>query len=151
MFHPFRFSMHTSYIFLISDVCNMPHSYHPPLSDNSSNNWQTVRITMLLIMQFPTASSYFSLLGPNILLNILFTNSINLCSSLNARSQVLHLNKSSSKNYVGYSQSKYRPHISLAHPRDCHFAHVQWLPLATEKLQMPFCEIRVMLMFVPVC
>ena len=27
--------------------------------------------------------------------------------------------------YVGYSESKYRPRISLAHPRDCHFAHVQ--------------------------
>jgi len=28
-------------------------------------------------------------------------------------------------NYVGYSESKYRLRISLAHPRDCHFAHVQ--------------------------
>jgi len=27
--------------------------------------------------------------------------------------------------YVGYSESKYRLRISLAHPRDCHFAHVQ--------------------------
>jgi len=27
--------------------------------------------------------------------------------------------------YVGYSESKYRLLISLAHPRDCHFAHVQ--------------------------
>ena len=26
---------------------------------------------------------------------------------------------------VGYSESKYRLRISLAHPRDCHFAHVQ--------------------------
>jgi len=26
--------------------------------------------------------------------------------------------------YVGYSESKYRLRISLAHPRDCHFAHV---------------------------
>jgi len=28
-------------------------------------------------------------------------------------------------NYVGYSESRYRLRISLAHPRDCHFAHVQ--------------------------
>ena len=28
-------------------------------------------------------------------------------------------------NYVGYSSSKYRLRISRAHPRDCHFAHVQ--------------------------
>jgi len=27
--------------------------------------------------------------------------------------------------YVGYSESKYRLRISLAHPRDCHFSHVQ--------------------------
>ena len=27
--------------------------------------------------------------------------------------------------YVGYSESKYRLRISLRHPRDCHFAHVQ--------------------------
>jgi len=27
--------------------------------------------------------------------------------------------------YVGYSESKHRLRISLAHPRDCHFAHVQ--------------------------
>jgi len=26
--------------------------------------------------------------------------------------------------YVGYSESKYRLRISLAHPRDCHFEHV---------------------------
>jgi len=67
MFHAFRFSTDTSYAFLISDMCYMPHSYHPPLFDYSSNHWQTVQIVKLLIMKFPTASSYFSLLGPNIL------------------------------------------------------------------------------------
>jgi len=49
--------------------------------------------------------------------------------------------------YVGYSESKYRLRISLAHPRDCHFAHVQGLHLSIEKSQMSFC---VMFMFVPV-
>ena len=52
--------------------------------------------------------------------------------------------------YVGYSESKYRLRISLAHPPDCHFAHVQWLPLSIEKPQTPFREISVMFMFVPV-
>ena len=52
--------------------------------------------------------------------------------------------------YVGYSESKYRLRISLAHPRDCHFAHAQWLPLSIVKPQAPFREIRVMFMFVPV-
>jgi len=34
-------------------------------------------------------------------------------------------NKLLNTKYVGYSGSKYRLRISLAHPRDCHFAHVQ--------------------------
>ena len=54
------------------------------------------------------------------------------------------------KTYVGYSESKYRLRISLAHPRDCPFAYLQWLPLPVEKPQTPFREIRVMFMFVPV-
>ena len=52
--------------------------------------------------------------------------------------------------YVGYSKSKYRLRIFLAHPRGCQFAHVQWLPVSIEKSQTPFREIRVMFMFVPV-
>ena len=52
--------------------------------------------------------------------------------------------------YEAYSESKYRLRISLAHPRDCHFAHVQRLPLSIQKPQTPFREIRVMFMFVPV-
>ena len=52
--------------------------------------------------------------------------------------------------HVGYSESKYRLRISLAHPRDCQFAHVQWLPVSIEQPKTPFREIRVMFMFVPV-
>jgi len=52
--------------------------------------------------------------------------------------------------YVGYSESMYRLRTSLEHPRDCHFAHVQWLPLSIEKPHTPFREIRRMFMFVPV-
>ena len=40
--------------------------------------------------------------------------------------------------YVGYSESKYRLRISPALPRVCNFAHVQWLPLSTDKQQTPF-------------
>jgi len=50
--------------------------------------------------------------------------------------------------YVGYSESRSRLRVSLAHPRDCHFAHVQWLPLSFEKPQTPFREILIMFMFV---
>jgi len=49
---------------------------------------------------------------------------------------------------VGYSESKYRLRISLAHHRGCHFAHVQRFPLSVEKPQTPFREIRIMFMFV---
>ena len=35
------------------------------------------------------------------------------------------MNSSNIYKYIGYSESKYRLHISLAHPRDCPFAHVQ--------------------------
>jgi len=52
--------------------------------------------------------------------------------------------------YVGYSESKNRLRISLAHPLDCYFTHVQRLPLSIEKPQAPFREIRIMFMFVPV-
>ena len=52
--------------------------------------------------------------------------------------------------YVGYSESKYRLRISFARPRDCHFAHVQWLSISIEKPQTPIREIRLMFMFVPV-
>ena len=51
---------------------------------------------------------------------------------------------------VGYSKSKCRLRISLAHPRDCQFAHVQWLPLSIEKPHSPFREIRIMFIFVAV-
>jgi len=52
--------------------------------------------------------------------------------------------------YVGYLESKYHLRISLMHLQECHFAHVQGLPLSVEKLQTPFHEICFMFMFVPV-
>jgi len=52
--------------------------------------------------------------------------------------------------YVGFLESKYLLRISLVHPPDCHFARVHWLPLSIENSRMPFHEIRVMFMFVPV-
>jgi hypothetical protein len=49
----------------------------------------------LLIMQFSPASCHFIPLRPNILLNTLFSNTLNLCSSLNVRDQVSHPYKTS--------------------------------------------------------
>jgi hypothetical protein len=53
--------------------------------------------------------------------------------------------------HEGYSASKCHLCISLAHSSEWHFAHLQWLPLSTEKPQMQFRENCVMFMFVPVC
>jgi hypothetical protein len=44
----------------------------------------------LLIVQLSSFSCYFILFGPNILLRTLFSNTLNLCSSLNVRDQVSH-------------------------------------------------------------
>ena len=41
------------------------------------------------------------------------------------KESILKLCTTEYKLYIGYSESKYRLRISLAHPRDCHFAHVQ--------------------------
>jgi len=40
-----------------------------------------------------------SLLGPNVLLSILFSNTLNLCTSINVTDQVPHSYKHNSQNY----------------------------------------------------
>lgn len=44
----------------------------------------------LHIMQFSPASCTSFFLGQNVLLSALFSNALNLCSSINAREHVLH-------------------------------------------------------------
>jgi hypothetical protein len=56
--------------------------YHP------KNTGWGVQIIMLLIVSFSPLPSY--LLGPNILLNILFSNTLSLRSSLNLKDQFSH-------------------------------------------------------------
>jgi hypothetical protein len=46
---------------------------------------------------FPQPSFISSLLGPNILLSTLFSNTLNLCSSLDVRDRVLHSFKTRGK------------------------------------------------------
>jgi hypothetical protein len=65
------------------DSCYMPCPSHPPWLDHSVRRGVQV---IKLIMQFPPISILFS---PNILLST-FSNTLSLCSSLNARDQVLH-------------------------------------------------------------
>ena len=93
------------------------------------------------------------------------TDAIFVCSSLNEEMcatlaglvctadgisiiHTVHRNCARISLYVGYSESKCRLRMSLAHPPDCLFAHGQWLPLSIEKPKTPFREIRVMFMFV---
>jgi hypothetical protein len=51
----------------------------------------------ILIMKFSPVSSHFIPLGPDIVLNILFSNTINLYSSVNVRDQVSHPYKTTGK------------------------------------------------------
>jgi len=48
---------------------------------------------------------------------------VNYRGTYNTR--LLHISNELLSSYLGYSESKYRLRTSLAHLRDCHFAHVQ--------------------------
>jgi hypothetical protein len=48
-----------------------------------------------------------SLLGPNILLSTLFSNTLNQCSSLNVKDQVSHPYKTTGKRKLNYTWKKY--------------------------------------------
>jgi hypothetical protein len=56
----------------------------------------------LLIMQFSPNPVTSSLIGPNILLKTLSSNTLSLCSSLNVRDQVSHPHRTTSKTIVLY-------------------------------------------------
>jgi hypothetical protein len=60
-------------IFYHSHVCYMLCPSHPLWFDHPNNIWWSVQVMKLLIMQCSPASHHF-LLGPNILLSILFSN-----------------------------------------------------------------------------
>jgi hypothetical protein len=56
----------------------------------------------LLVMQFSPPSRTPFLFGPYILLNILLSNTLSLCSTLNARDHVSHPNGTTGKMIVLY-------------------------------------------------
>jgi hypothetical protein len=58
----------------------MPCPSHPPSFGGPNNIWWNIQVMKLLIMQSSSASRHF-LLGSNILLCTLFSNTHNLCSS----------------------------------------------------------------------
>jgi len=93
---PFRFfNQNTACISHLAHVCYMFLPSHPPRFDHPH--------TKLLIMQSSPASSFSFLLGPNILLSSLFSDTFNLCSSLSVRDQVSHPYKMTGKVMILYT------------------------------------------------
>jgi hypothetical protein len=68
----------------------MPYPSHSSQLYHSHNSGWGVQIINLLIMQFLYSPLTSSFLGPNILLNTLFSNTLSLRSSLNVSDQVSH-------------------------------------------------------------
>jgi hypothetical protein len=78
----------------LSQACHMPCPSHSPWFDLPNN------ISPLSnFLRSPVTSS---LLGPNILLGALFSNTLSLCSSLNVRDQVSHPYKTTDRIMVFY-------------------------------------------------
>jgi hypothetical protein len=82
---PSCFPIKILYAFLFSHACYMPCPSHP--SNYSNYIWQSI---------------ISSLLGPNILLSTLLSNTLSLCSSFNVRDQVSHPYKTTGKIIVFY-------------------------------------------------
>ena len=79
------------------------HTRHMPSPSHSSrfyhphNIWWGVQIIKLLVMQSPPVPRYLVPLGPNILLNSIFSNTLSFLSSLNVSDQVSHPYKKQAK------------------------------------------------------
>ena len=71
-------------------TCHMPRSCHSSPFYNPNNIGLGLQIIKPLIMYFLHSLFTSSLLGPNILFNTLFSNTISLCSSINVSDQVSH-------------------------------------------------------------
>jgi hypothetical protein len=72
---------------VLSHACHMPHQPHLPflmIFVEECNLWSSS------LCNFLRSLITSSLLGPNVLLRTLFSNTLSLCSSLNVRDQVSH-------------------------------------------------------------
>ena len=76
------------------------HTRHMPRPSQSSWFYHSQNIRWGLA--FPPLLCYLTLLGPNILLNTLFSNTLSLCSSLNVSDQVSYPYKTTGKIIVLY-------------------------------------------------
>jgi hypothetical protein len=68
--------------------CYMASPPYPPWFDHPNNIWWRVQVTELLIMLFSQRPVTLSCLGPNIHFSILFSYTLNPCSSDGMRNQV---------------------------------------------------------------
>jgi hypothetical protein len=84
---PHQKSVYTS---PLPHMCYMPRPSHSYQFYHPNNIGWWVRIIKLLIMYFSPFPSYLVLLGPNILHNTLFSNTLSLRSPLNVSDQVSH-------------------------------------------------------------
>jgi hypothetical protein len=99
---PFRLSKQ-NYVRLCGS--HLPHAYHMPrpfypYSGHSNNIWWRVQIMKFLIMKFSPVSSLFIPLRSNILLSVLFLNTLKLFSSFSAKNHVSHPYKTKAKYVV---------------------------------------------------
>jgi hypothetical protein len=65
--------------------------------DHPNYTWRTVQTTKLLFNSPLRPPVTLFILGPNILLSTLFSNTLSLCSSLNVRDQVSHPHRTTGK------------------------------------------------------
>jgi hypothetical protein len=89
--------------YLVPHTCHMPRPSHSFRFNHPSNIWwgvQTKRSPLYSGFHTPVTSS---VLGPNILLSTLFSNTLSLCSSLNVRDKVSHPYKTTGKYTILYS------------------------------------------------
>jgi hypothetical protein len=68
--------------------CYIPRPSHRPWLYYSNYTWRRVQITKLLVCSFLHPPVILFFFCPNILFSTLFSNTLNLCSSLNVRDQV---------------------------------------------------------------
>ena len=88
-----------------SHLPHMPHQSHSYRFDHPINTGEERRSLSSSLYNFLHSPATSSLLGPNILLNTLFSNILSLRSSLNVSDQVLHLYKTTGNIIVkGHNQ-----------------------------------------------
>jgi hypothetical protein len=81
----------------ISHASYMLRTCHPPWFDHPNDFCEVLKLWSSSFCSHIQPPATSSLLGPNILLSTLFSNTLNLCSSLGVRVQVSHTYKTARK------------------------------------------------------